>query len=329
MTDTLTIKRGVDLAAVIEAALGPGRRVGRSTMWPCPFHEDSTPSLSVKRGEHGDYYHCFGCGAGGDAITFMQRHYRLTFIEALRRLGGDNTITVSDPRPPVPPAPRTPPEADWQAAAREITERGMDRLCSPAGSRARDWLHARGLTDNTLRSYNIGYSQGMTVRGIYVEPGIIIPGYDCDHYWYIKVRRASGEPKYRKVRGSTSGLFGQHPRIWWSQDIFLTEGEMDCMLLWQECYDITNVATFGSASDRIDPHTWGGPLSQMEQIYLCYDMDPAGNMGALDMMLKTGRAHSCRIPDIHGHAVKDLTDYYLAGGDLRAWAWYQIRGGAA
>lgn len=329
--DVQTIKQAADLAAIIERSLGPGRRVGRSLLWLCPWHDDGhNPSLSLKpgNGSAADYYHCFGCGKSGDVITWLMDHDGLTFRQAVEFLGGNFTSDHVRREAPLPTSKQA-PAADWQAAAQEITTQCKQALCSPIGDRARHWLNARGLKDNTICTWDLGYSRGETIAGIYVEPGIVIPGHDGERYWYIKIRRSNGSPKYRKVRGSSNGYFGQPPHLYWSNDIFLTEGEFDCMLLWQECYEITNVATFGSASDRIDPATWGGPLSFFDKIYAVYDLDAAGSAAAFSLFKLTGRAVICKLPKQVGKIpVKDITDYYLAGGDLQAWAWYQIRGGA-
>lgn len=330
MTDIATLKLNTDLGAIIETSLGPGRRVGRNIFWLCPWHDERTPSLSLKPG-HGstpDYFHCFGCGKSGDVITWLKDHDGLTYHQAVERLGGSLT-SLMPRRDPVLPVPRQAPAPDWQIAASEISAQCKRLLWSSTGARARAWLNARGLHDTTINIWDLGYSTGTKIAGIYVEPGIVIPGHDGDRYWYIKIRRASGEPKFRKVRGSSTGYFGQPPRIYWSNDIFLTEGEFDAMLLWQECMDITNVATFGSATDRIDPATWGGPLSYFDKIYACYDLDQAGCRGAHDLIKRTGRAVICKLPQMVGaKPINDITHYYLAGGDLKAWAWYQIRGGA-
>jgi len=324
MNDIAALKENIDLTEIVEQALGPGKKTGRALMFMCPFHEDhKTPSLSVKK----EFFHCFGCGEGGDVFTWLDKYQGMSFKDALQFLGCDTSIRITR-REPRPPEPRQAPAADWQQLAAEVTRICKEQLWSPVGDKAREWLNQRGLKDSTLRVWDIGYSPGMKICNTSIERGIIIPGYDMKRYWYIKIRRPAGEPKYRKLRGSTNGIFGQPPDLFWSDDIFITEGEFDCMLLWQECLDFTNIVTFGSASDRIDPNTWGGCLSSFDKIFLAYDIDQAGARGAQDLIRKTGRAFSCKLPMVGDTQPKDITDYYLAGGDLKAWAWYQIKGGA-
>ena len=68
------------------------KRVGRRWIGLCPFHAEKTPSFSVN-GEEGLYY-CFGCGAGGDAISFVQQVEHLEFAEAVERLGARAGVQV-------------------------------------------------------------------------------------------------------------------------------------------------------------------------------------------------------------------------------------------
>ena len=78
------IKRGNDLAEVVREHGVALRRRGRSYFGLCPFHAERTPSFGVSR--EAGLFHCFGCGAGGDVIRFVERIEQLSFREAVRRL---------------------------------------------------------------------------------------------------------------------------------------------------------------------------------------------------------------------------------------------------
>src|SRR5207249_3089965 len=84
--DTDAVKRAHDLAGIVEAELGSAPvRSSSYKQWTCPFHAgDNTPSLTVYPDGH---YHCFGCGAHGDIITWTMQRQALTFVEACRELG--------------------------------------------------------------------------------------------------------------------------------------------------------------------------------------------------------------------------------------------------
>ncbi len=74
------IKTGIDISEVIGAHI----ELNRSLKGICPFHPDSDPSFSVNKREQ--YFHCFGCGVGGDAIKFLMLYERIGFVEALTEL---------------------------------------------------------------------------------------------------------------------------------------------------------------------------------------------------------------------------------------------------
>lgn len=113
--DVAEVRRRHPIADVVAAAGVELHRSGRSLMGCCPFHEDSTASLSV--GGVPDRFHCFGCGASGDVIDFVRRRDGLGFRDAVAHL--DATASAR----PVAPAPALPPTRE---PAHPITpERGL------------------------------------------------------------------------------------------------------------------------------------------------------------------------------------------------------------
>src|SRR5438067_1644370 len=136
-----------------------GRRVklirrGRELGGLCPFHHEKTPSFYVV--EDKGFFHCFGCGAHGDAIGFLMRADNLDFIEAVERLAGEAGIAVPQ---------QTPQDRDREqrqktllealAAAADFYEA---QLWSPSGARAREYLTARGLDEETIRRFRLGWA---------------------------------------------------------------------------------------------------------------------------------------------------------------------------
>ena len=81
------LKRDVDLVALVQSRGVELRRNGRSWQGLCPFHTDGKPSLSVSPDK--GLWRCFACGAGGDAIRFVELHDKLSFREAVVRLMRD------------------------------------------------------------------------------------------------------------------------------------------------------------------------------------------------------------------------------------------------
>src|SRR6266404_8174949 len=77
------IRARISVVEVISAHVAL-RKAGRSYIGLCPFHTESTPSFSVN--EEGGFFHCFGCGVGGNAFSFLTRVEGISFPEAVRRL---------------------------------------------------------------------------------------------------------------------------------------------------------------------------------------------------------------------------------------------------
>ncbi len=120
----------------------------------CPFHDERTPSFHVR--PDAGLYHCFGCGAGGDAISYVQETQHTTFVEAVTwladQLGYELTIDDSGPEATGPAVPRARMLAANQAAAAFWT----GRLFSDAGGPGQAFLAERGFTADDARTFGLG-----------------------------------------------------------------------------------------------------------------------------------------------------------------------------
>lgn len=105
--DTAAILAKVDIVELIDGYV-PLNKNGAEYEACCPFHSEATPSFKVNKAKQ--FYHCFGCGAHGDAIKFLMDHQGMSFMDAVRQLGGDVAAAPIDrPAMPVPEKkPRTP-----------------------------------------------------------------------------------------------------------------------------------------------------------------------------------------------------------------------------
>jgi len=128
------------------------KRAGQHWKGLCPFHAEKTPSFTVnpKRG----IFHCFGCGAGGDAFGFLMRHDRLGFPEAVRALAE---------RAGVPLPTKQEPEADGKLEAlRRVmalaSEYYSRSLWQPEGAKAREYLDTRGVDSEVAKRFGLGYA---------------------------------------------------------------------------------------------------------------------------------------------------------------------------
>src|SRR5439155_17143451 len=160
-----------------------GRRVrltrrGREQAGLCPFHNEKTPSFYVV--EDKGFFHCFGCGAHGDAIGFLMRADNLDFIEAVERLAGEAGIAVPQQTPQDRErAQRQKTLLEALAAAADFYEA---QLWAPSGARAREYLTARGLDEETIRRFRLGWAgddrQALrrALSGEYPEPLLLEGG---------------------------------------------------------------------------------------------------------------------------------------------------------
>jgi DNA primase len=152
--DVQRVREATDLVALISerSAL---RRSGRRFVGLCPFHTERTPSFSVNP-ELGVYY-CFGCGASGDAITFVRVTEGLDFPEAVEALARRAGIELPDRDTPGDEARRHRERlADAVAAAADFYHERL--LGDPAARAARDFLRDRGFTGDHARRFRLGWA---------------------------------------------------------------------------------------------------------------------------------------------------------------------------
>ncbi|MBR3593966.1 MAG: DNA primase [Clostridia bacterium] len=146
----LEIKYRNDIESVISQYVNLKRR-GKNLVGLCPFHNEKTPSFTVYP-ENGSYY-CFGCGQGGDVITFVSQIEKLDYVEAVKLLADRSGITI--------------PESGYDNSMQELKNRIFEinretarfyyaYLMSPGGKWALDYLHGRGLTDATIKRFGLG-----------------------------------------------------------------------------------------------------------------------------------------------------------------------------
>jgi DNA primase len=134
----------------------PLRRAGRTYKGLCPFHGEKTPSFHVDP-EKG-FFHCFGCGAGGDVFKFLELHEKLGFQDAVRMLAQKFGLSIPD-------------SVDSDDARRDAGLRESllklhevaaqvfrEQLASPAGVRARQQLKDRGVSKGTIEALGIGFA---------------------------------------------------------------------------------------------------------------------------------------------------------------------------
>ena len=125
---------------------------GRNYFGLCPFHSEKTPSFSVAPDKQ--IYHCFGCGAGGNVFSFIVEHEKVTFVEAVQQLGEKYGIQVQYESG----SASTEFFSSLSQAHHVAAELYHNTLYFDRGKAALQYLHDRGLNDDVLKMYQIGFA---------------------------------------------------------------------------------------------------------------------------------------------------------------------------
>ncbi|MBC2664767.1 DNA primase [Novosphingobium flavum] len=120
----------------------------------CPFHNEKSPSFTVN--DEKGFYHCFGCGAHGDAIRWMTDQRGLSFMDAVKELAAEAGMEVPAPDP------RAAKQAEQRDSLHDVMKAAQDwfvaQLAAPEGARARAYLGTRGFDPHTLARFGFGYA---------------------------------------------------------------------------------------------------------------------------------------------------------------------------
>jgi len=152
-----TVKQQADIVRIIGDYIKLKKAGASNYSGLCPFHGEKTPSFSVHATRQ--FYHCFGCGVSGDVFSFVQKIENITFPESVRLVAQKLGI-------PLPKVTYSSPEearaGKLRAQLFDIQERAatffQECLKRPEGARAREYLLGRGLDEETIARFRIGYA---------------------------------------------------------------------------------------------------------------------------------------------------------------------------
>jgi DNA primase len=291
-----------------------GRRVklsksGRNWKGCCPFHGEKSPSFHV----YDDHFHCFGCGAHGDAISFVMQNEGASFPEAVERLAGEAGLEVPKPSPRAVEAERQ--RLDLHGVLDLAQASFARRLQEREGAAALDYLRGRGLSEATIAQFGLGWSgegRGALMAELAragVEPARMLEagllreaedGPPRELYWNrvtfpIRDRRGRlisfggrtlGDAKPKYINGPESPVFSKKRNLYAldlaraglraGQRLIVAEGYMDVIALHQAGF-AGAVAPLGTALTE----------EQLEELWrlapdpvLCFDGDAAGARAA-------------------------------------------------
>ena len=295
------IKKGVDLVPFMKACGIELKQVGGNYRGFCPFHEDSTPSLTVNPKEN--LWNCFGCDKGGDNIRFVQLLDGISFNEAVERLkgyfpGGELPKTVKT-KAAVKEEKTETSVADKKLLARVV---GYYQHTFTEDQRGLGYLKNRGIANNqTFTDFGVGFVNGSlknilpddpevikTLKnlGILNQKGnetfyncVVFPICDQDGA-IVNLYGRNIDPEngvsHLYLAGSRSGIVNRQA-VKRSSTIILTESVIDALTLYDQGF--TNVIPAYGVNGLPDDHLFIFN-SAVKEVYLCFDSDQAGKGGA-------------------------------------------------
>jgi len=152
-----TVKQQADIVRIIGDYVKLKKAGAQNFSGLCPFHSEKTPSFSVHATRQ--FYHCFGCGASGDVLGFVQKIENITFPEAVRLVAQKAGIPLPKQTYATEGEAR---EAKLRGVLIDLNERACgffeEQLRRPEGARAREYLAGRGLSEEAIKTFRIGFA---------------------------------------------------------------------------------------------------------------------------------------------------------------------------
>jgi hypothetical protein len=225
------------------------------------------------------------------------------------------------------------PNDQWVRKAGYFVEWAeMELWTTEQGEEARAWLHERGLTDDAVKAFRLGWNlrdwwpkretwglpavmkENGKPKKLALPAGLVIPKLQNGRVVRVRIRRAIpyGDSRYWTVSGSNTGVMsipGEEKGI-----VLVVESDLDAMLIWQEAGDLATVMSLGSAQARPDQEALR-TLQNAKEILVALDTDDAGAREAWQWW-KQHFKQARRWPPIAG---KDPGEMFQAGVDIRLW----------
>ncbi|MCR4740984.1 MAG: DNA primase [Lachnospiraceae bacterium] len=312
-------------------------RKGSNYFGLCPFHSEKTGSFSVSPSKQ--IYHCFGCGAGGSVITFVMNMENFSFTEAIEYLAERSGMTLPKPVESKEQREKESLRSRILEINREAGKFYFYMLRQEAGKRAHDYLTNRGLSEETIKNFGLGYAKTGTnnvygyLKGkgfddeVLKQSGLFNAdpkkGF-LDKFWNrvifpimdIQNRiigfggrvMGDGEPKYLNspetvVFDKGRNLYGLNfARSCKKNNLIICEGYMDVITMHQAGFNQT-VASLGTALTVAQANLI---KRYADEVFVCYDSDEAGIKAALraiPILRDTGL--KCRVIDLNPYKDPD------------------------
>jgi DNA primase len=301
-----------DIVDVIDARV-PLKKAGREYKACCPFHNEKTPSFTVSQVKQ--FYHCFGCGAHGSAISFLMDYEHLEFVEAVEDLARLAGLEV--PREAAADPATQSPTQPLYALLEEVSRYYRQQLRGhPQAARAVDYLKQRGLTGDIAARFDIGFAPpgwdnlaralggDAASRAALLETGLLIERPDgggvYDRFrdrvqFPIRDRRGrtigfggrvlgDDTPKY--LNSPESLIFHKGRELYGLYEARKTVRQLERMLVVEGYMDVVALAQFGInyAVATLGTSTTPDHLERLfrtvPEVVFCFDGDRAGRAAA-------------------------------------------------
>lgn len=288
------------------------QKKGSSYFGLCPFHNEKSPSFSVSPGKQ--MYYCFGCGAGGNVITFLMEYENATFQEALKMLADRAGVALPEVEYSEEMRRRESRRAKLLEVNKQAAKYYYYLLRSPKGQTGYRYLSGRELTDETMKKFGLGYADGagsdltayLRSKGytddLITEAGltgfdekrgvhdkfwnrVMFPIQDGNHRVIGFGGRVMGDAKPKYLNSPETTIFDKSRNLYGlnfartsrTGNLILCEGYMDVIALHQ--------AGFGQAVASLGTAFTAGQAGLVkrfgEEVLLAYDSDGAGTNAAL------------------------------------------------
>ncbi len=300
-----------DITSVIGSYIRLTKK-GSNHMGLCPFHNEKTPSFSVSASKQ--MYHCFGCGVGGNVFTFIMEYENYSFLEALRFLAERAGVKLPEQEFSEEAKRQSDLKGRLLEANKQAAKYFYYQLISPRGHTAHEYLVKRGLTEETIKQFGLGYSNPYSddlykyLKGLGYEDDflkisglvtideqrggmdkfwnrVMFPIMDVNHRVIGFGGRVMGEgmPKYLNspetmLFDKSRNLYGLNfARASRKSSLLICEGYMDVIALHQVGF--TNaVAALGTAFTTFHANLL---KRYTNEVLLTFDSDTAGTQAAL------------------------------------------------
>jgi len=299
----------VDIVDVIDSRVAL-KKAGREYTACCPFHNEKTPSFTVSPGKQ--FYHCFGCGAHGSAITFLMEYERMEFIDAIEELASMAGLSV----PREASLPQHKQGRDQYELLDQVARFYRDQLRQhEKAEQAIAYLKQRGLSGEIAAEFGIGYAppgwdnllayftgKNVTEKQL-LDAGLLVARQKGGHYDRFRDRimfpihdrrgrvigfggRALGDETPKYLNSPETELFHKGRELYGLYEARKHSKTLECLIVVEGYLDVVSLSQFGvknvvaTLGTATTPEHLDKMFRIVPEVVFCFDGDRAGRQAA-------------------------------------------------